>query len=87
VLALILCLRSVVLGENGAQSIEAFCLGMLSSGSFNLKNRWYAPAPRVRVHHVPEMEDRNETIDFYFLKNYGFLVSKRNYGDLREKSS
>ena len=36
-------------------SIEAFCLRMLSGGSFNLKNRWYAPAPRVRVHQVSEM--------------------------------
>ena len=39
-------------------SIEAFCLRMLISGSFNLKNRWYAPAPRVR-------RDRNETMAIF----------------------
>ena len=38
---------------------------MLSSGSFNLKNRWYGPAPRVRVYEVPEMEDRNETMAIF----------------------
>ena len=31
---------------------------MLSSGSFNLKNRWYAPAPLVR-------RDRNETMAIF----------------------
>ena len=40
------------------KSIKAFCLRMLSSGSFNLKNRWYAPAPRVR-------RDRNETMAIF----------------------
>ena len=44
--------------EDSGRSIEAFCLRMLSSGSFNLKNRWYAPAPRVR-------RDRNETMAIF----------------------
>ena len=43
--------HNFIVGEvSRLRSREAFCLRMLSRGSFYLKNRWYTPAPRVRVH-------------------------------------
>ena len=53
-------------------SREAFCLRMLHRGTFNVKNHWYAPAPRVRVHFPPifeypkcKAESRNKTMAIF----------------------
>ena len=62
----------------------------------NEKNRWYAPASRVRVHfpanfRVPEMQGRNNTMAFFARNPLGitvvfFLFALYNLGESVEKS-
>ena len=58
-------LRCMTPLESDPCSIEAFCLRMLSRETFNVKNRWYAPAPRVRVHFPPIFEYPNKTMAIF----------------------